>query len=165
MFGKSRKNSLVYMIALFILGLLFAGCVQTSQDQDLPVDPFSARVEGDDGILVTWNGNSRGYHPGSDSTFNLEMSNTGQEAWRGEYCLILLDKNGVVTTFGQGDFNLQPGEGFSTSVQARFPEDLSESPYGLTLVIPGRLENSVTIYVGDARDKSVGGWPAQARCP
>jgi len=165
MFGKSRKHSLVYMIVLYIFGLLLAGCVQTNQDQALPVDPFSARVEGEDGILVSWNGYSRGHHPGSDSTFNLDISNAGQEAWSGEYCLILLDTNGVVTNIGQGDFSLQPGEGFSTSVQASFSEELAESPYGLALVIPGRLENSVTIYVGDARGESVSAWPAQVRCP
>ena len=165
MFGNSRIHSLVYAIALIVVGCLLAGCAQKIQDQDLPVDPFSTRVEGEDGILVAWNGNSHGHRPGSEARFDFSFSNNSPETWTGEYCLLLLNTDGVVTTFGQADFSLQPGEGDSTSLQTNFPEDLVESPYGLALVIPGRLENTVTIYVGGARGESVATWPAQVGCP
>jgi hypothetical protein len=166
--GKMLLNE-KFKIQIFILvcltfGLLLSGCVQATQVPDIPPDPFSARAEGEDGLLVEWSGNSRGHRPGGESLFDLQMVNNSQDPWTGEYCFLLVDLEGVVETFEQANFSLQPGEGFSTTLRTNFPANLADRPYGMMLIIPGRLANTVTIYVGDSHRQSAGPWP-QAECP
>jgi hypothetical protein len=161
------KNQIISLILVGLsFGLLFAGCSLPTQDPGiLPPDPFSARAEGEDGIVVEWSGNSRGHLPGGESEFDLQMVNMSEQPWSGEYCFQLVDLHGVVETYKQANFSLLPGEGFSTKIQTNFSEELAEAPYGLMLIIPGRLANTVTIYVGNSHGQTAGPWPTQAECP
>ena len=164
MFSKARGRIAVLILIWLTFGLLLSSCAQLAQVPDIPPDPFSARAEGEDGLLVEWSGDSRGHRPGGESWFDLQMVNNSQHPWSGEYCFLLVDLEGVLATFEQANFSLQPGEGFSTTLRTNFPADLAEGPYGMMLIIPGRLANTVTIYVGDSHGQSAGPW-AQAECP
>jgi hypothetical protein len=164
MFSNEGKKTMVFMLVWLIFGLLLSACEQPAQVPDISLDPFSARAEGEDGLLVEWSGNSRGHLPGGESRFNLQMVNNGQDPWNGNYCFLLVDLEGVVATFEQANFSLQPGEGQSTVLQTNFPADLAEGPYGMALIIPERMANTVTIYVGDSHGQIAGPWP-QVECP
>jgi hypothetical protein len=159
------KNKMVGLTLVWLaFGLLLSGCAQPAEAPGASPDPFSARVEGEDGLLIEWSGDSRGHRPGGEAHFDLQMVNNSQDLWGGEYCFLLVDLEGAVAAFDQANFSLQPGEGYSTILRTNFPADLVEGPYGLMLIIPGRLANTVTIYVGDSHGQSAGPWPG-AECP
>jgi hypothetical protein len=167
MFSNIRSCVPAFILVWLSFGLLLTGCAQTALQPDVsPTDPFSLRTEAGEGIVVEWSGNSRGHRPGSESVFDFQMVNNGQQPWSGEYCFQLVDKNGLVENFNQANYNLETGQGFSTQLRFSFSEDLQEKPYALVLIIPEQLASLVTIYVGDSHNQTAGPWPAmQAGCP
>jgi hypothetical protein len=145
--------------------LLLIGCTPPAEAPGMiSRNPFSLRTEGEDGIFVEWSGNSAGHAPGGESAFEIRLVNRGDQTWSGEYCFQLLDMDEVLTTFEQSEFNLEPGDVFSTPLWVLFPEELVEGSYGLALVITERMASTVTIYLGDTLDEASGPW-ALPVCP
>lgn len=172
---KTFLKSLAYMIAL---SLLLAACnaffpapqsgqppQQGQPSQLFPSDPFVATAEGGDGIFVEFRGFSRGFHPGDEVAYNLDAHNGSGAAWQARYCLLLLDRAGVVANLAQEDFSLRPDEGFGAMIVVSLPAALEPGAYGLRLLIPGRLGMDNTIYLGEATPASAGPWPEVAGCP
>jgi hypothetical protein len=155
-----------FVFLLLVTGLFLTACTGI-QETPLPVisrDPFSLRIDSEDGTLLEMSGNSRGHVPGGESAFDFRLVNRGQETWAGEYCIQLVDESGVVTTFEQRDFSLAPGEAHSNPLRVVLPEDLAEGAYGLGVAIPDRWSSTTTIHVGDRTVESVGPF-ASPLCP
>jgi hypothetical protein len=122
-------------------------------------DPFSARSVGEDGIVVEWSGYTGGYqpNPGPYEHYSVDLSfrNKSDTKWRGRICFSLLDNQDVVADLGQRDLILDPGAAMGTPYVLRFPAQLAEGAYGLTLVVhrpEGPFVNTVTIRVGDTNE-------------
>lgn len=159
-------KSIWLFVLLFATGISLARCVGSQEfpPQNLSRDPFSIRSQGEDGVLMELSGNSRGHVPGGESAFDLRLVNQGQVTWSGEYCVQLVDKSGVLTTFEQSDFSLEPGEALLQPLRLIFSNDLPEGAYGLGLVISERWANITTIYLGDGMDQAAGPW-VEPVCP
>jgi hypothetical protein len=173
---RRNKQGSIFLSFLLGLALLLSSCApanqpsiraleQPAQTQTLVnPDPFVTTMQGEDGILVELRGDTRGHLPGAVSTFLLDVHNETGETWEGSYCLQLVDRTGVVETLAAEAFSLQSEQGFGTLLNARFPEDLSEEAYGLTLIFPDRFETVTKVYVGENMTADGGPWP-QGACP
>ena len=140
-------------LPLAVVVLLAAGCAGPTPTQEVP-QPFSARTESEDGAIVAWSGSTTRYEPGTEATFDLSIQNETGQPWQGRYCLLLLAgrSHQVIATLEQRPCTLQPGVGFSNSLTVRFPTDLAEGAYGLTLVVrrpDGPMVDLVPIQVGE----------------
>jgi len=149
-----RSNKSLMALSLVALALIAAlvlgGCGPTSINE--MSETFSSRSVSEDGIIVGWNGYSKGYQLGQDCTVDLDFENGSDETWYGRYCICLLDEQNVVATLGQQDFVLDPGTAMGTPHIISFPDGLTEGVYALALVVHqphGPIVNSVTIQVGD----------------
>lgn len=147
------------MVGLMLIVAACADPMGTKEQESRWTDPFSSRVEGEEGTAVDWSGYAQGHRPGQESTFGLVLHNGSQDAWQGRYCIQLLDRHSVVATLMQGVFSLQSGESWSRQVPIRFPDGLVEGAYGLALIIPGRLSSVSTIQVGKESEAFGGPWP------
>jgi hypothetical protein len=149
-------------LPLVALSLIVDGCAgptNVQEQEGSPTNPFSSRMEDEEGTIVEWNGYTQGHQSGKASTVGLELYNGSQDTWPGSFCIQLLDRHSVVATLTQERFSLQPGESWSRQVPVRFPDALAEGAYGLALIIPGRLSNVTTIQVGKGSDSYGGPWP------
>jgi hypothetical protein len=149
-------------LPLVALSLIVDGCAgptNVQEQEGSPTNPFSSRMEDEEGTIVEWNGYTQGHQSGKASTVGLELYNGSRDAWSGRFCIQLLDRHSVVATLTQERFSLQPGESWSRQVPVRFPDALAEGAYGLALIIPGRLSNVTTIQVGNGSDSHGGPWP------
>jgi hypothetical protein len=118
-------------------------------------EPFAATRESEDGAIVGWSGYTGGYEPGAEASFDITIKNETKDSWEGRFCLQLLDRQmpQVITTLEQRPFTLEPGVGFSDQITVRFPEDLSEGAYGLSLAVrrsAGPMVDLVPIQVGES---------------
>jgi len=103
---------------------------------------------------VAWSGYTEGYKPGEEAEFDITIQNETGQAWRGRYCLQLLDRElpKVIATLEQRAFTLEPGVGFSDTITVQFPEGLGEGTYGLSLAVhrPGSpMVDLVPIQIGE----------------
>lgn len=88
----------ISLIALLVVSpLLVSGCQQASGNKDVPQDPFNTMWDlGEEGRTFSISGNSAGHAPGKQSEFLLKINNhPGDERWQGEYCILLVDTNGM----------------------------------------------------------------------
>jgi hypothetical protein len=163
--GISQKRIWLIML-VFVAGILLAGCTlpQEPGPQTISKNPFSLRMQGEDGKLLELSGNSRGHMPGSEAAFDIRLVNQGLSTWRGEYCVQLVDESGVVSTFEQNEFNLESGEALFKPLRIMIPDDLAEGVYGLGIDIPERWTSTTTIYLGNVTDRSAGPF-AEPDCP
>jgi len=150
---KSFLMALPLVALALVAVLVLSGCSPTPTTPiDEITDPFSVRSVSEDGIVVGWNGYSKGYHPGKNFAVDLSFENGSDETWYGRYCICLLDEQHVVATLGQHDFVLDPGALMGTPHTISFPNGLAEGAYALALVVHqphGPIVNSVTIRVGN----------------
>jgi hypothetical protein len=151
-------RAIVALIA--VLGLLVAACgAPAATPTSVPLEPFSARRESGEGFVVEWSGNTRGHEPGQTSIFETNITNETEQDWQGRFCLELLDKSGPqtsVSTLETRPFELQPGVGFSTRIEAQMPQALDPGAYGLSLVVRrpgGPMIDVVPIQVGDTSEE------------
>ena len=160
--GKRYLNALLLnTVAAGALALLIAGCAAPTKKNEQGgnlTDPFTSRIEGENGIVVEWSGDTHGHQSGEESAFELVLRNGSQNVWQGRFCIQLLDCQSVVASLKRGEFSLQPGEYWATQALIHFPDGLAEDAYGLALVIPGRLSNVVTIQVGSGTGAHSGSW-------
>jgi hypothetical protein len=162
-FLRRSKIWLAGLIIVLISFLFSAGCsafsVPEIKPTELPREPFSARAESEDGTIVEWSGFVNGYRAGEPAEFEISIQNNSEQNWKGRLCLNLIGGKAAPTIFTlhQREFNLQPGMGFSDTLSARLPEDLSEGSYGLSTVVrrpAGPLVDVVNIQIGTGNMES-----------
>lgn len=146
------------------MALSAAGCSTVAAQTLAPHDPFTARMNGGEGIVVELKGYAHGHQAGGEAHFELALRNDGDDAWQGRYCLVLVDQNGPVATFAADSFSLQPGAGDARTIDTRLPESLADGCYGLALVLPDRLASVTTVTVGEGDGPCGEPWPAP-ECP
>ena len=146
------------VVALTTLILLVTNCGAGTDVAPTPMaetrEPFAATRESEDGAIVGWSGYTEGYEPGAEESFDITIRNETEDSWEGRFCLQLLDGQmpQVITTLEQRPFTLEPGVGFSDQITVRFPDDLSEGAYGLSLAVhrsAGPMVDLVPIQVGE----------------
>lgn len=156
--------ALVVVIAI-VLALLFGGR-EPAVAPDVPPNPFRM-VWGLERQVVTFSGDSAGHFAGEESEFTLALDNRAADIgdrWQGEYCISLLDEDGVVMEIAHREFSVPAGTRPSETITVQFPDDL-DGPYGLSLVFPDRGQSIQTIWVGEIRAVSAGPWPELDACP
>jgi hypothetical protein len=143
------------LVGLVVLAiLLVSGCGGPTTPTPDPPQPFSARRESEDGAIVAWSGNTEGYEPDAEATFDITITNETKETWNGRYCLQLLSgqSHQVVASLEQRPFTLEPGVGFSNAITVTLPEGLDDGAYGLSLAVRrlgGPMVDLVPIQVGE----------------
>jgi len=155
------------LIALAVtLSLLVAGCGNTPASAGIPPDPFATSWNlGEEGRTFSISGDSAGHRAGETSEFLLKMDNSsGEEPWRGEYCVLLLDRDGIVKAVASGQYDVPVGGGTQRPILVEFPEGY-KGPLGLCIVIPERASVVTTVWVGTDRSGSAGPWPSITTCP
>jgi hypothetical protein len=162
---------------VILASLLCAACSAVETGSDMR-DPFSARSENENGIVVSWSGHTEGYPlefgPGQREKVELRFENDSSETWQGKYCIQLLDDVGVVATLGTRVFTLDPGAAMGTPHYLRFPRDLDleAGAYGMALIVHrphGPSVNTVAVRIGETdaiyRPLSSVDQAALAACP
>jgi hypothetical protein len=155
------------MIALLVVSaLLVTGCQQAPTNPEVPPDPFNTTWDlGEEGRTFSISGDSAGHMPGKQSEFLLRINNhAGDERWQGEYCILLVDSNGVVKEITHEQFDIPVGLETQQPVFVEFPEDF-EGPLGLCVVVPQRGTTVTTVWVGAKSNVSAGPWPTIKTCP
>ncbi|HOG45162.1 MAG TPA: hypothetical protein PLJ35_02855 [Anaerolineae bacterium] len=162
---RQRIAAAALAAALVAIALLSAGCdLPAVAAQAGPRDPFTARIQGGEGLVVELKGLAHGHRAGSTARFELALRNDGTKPWQGRYCLTLVGRSLPVATLAAGELNLEPGVGEAYTIEAPLPADLAAGCYGLALVLPERLASVTTITVGEGAEPCSESWPAPA-CP
>jgi hypothetical protein len=159
---KRKITSLGWaLVALTTLILLATNCGAGTDAAPTPMtetrEPFAATRQSEDGAIVGWSGYTEGYEPGAEASLDITIKNETEDSWEGRFCLQLLDRQmpQVITTLEQRPFTLEPGVGFSDQITVRFPEDLSQGAYGLSLAVrrsAGPMVDLVQIQVGESNE-------------
>ena len=162
--GRERKNiRWTALLLLTTITLLVTSCrtpANRNQNPNQEIhDPFSARRESEDGVIVAWSGNTKGYEPGAEVVVDVTIQNETDQSWQGRYCLQLLNcqSHEVVASLEQGTFTLESGVGLSDTIAGQLPEDLDEGGYALSLAVrrPGSpMVDLVPIQVGEVETGS-----------
>jgi len=155
MLTKMIKSVSWMALLLLVTALFAAGCAPQTPAEAR--ESFSARAESEDGAIVAWSGYTDGYEPTAEAEFDIAITNETERAWRGRFCLQLLDRQlpQVIVTLEQRPFTLEPGVGFSDTITVQLPEDLDEGAYGLSLAVRrpgGPLVDLVPIQIGAANE-------------
>jgi hypothetical protein len=171
---KKKGVLTIWSIRLAIMIMAASGCnpladlpSSTTPGMKVEKEPsnlFSLRSESEDGILVEARSFATGYRPGDEFTFFLDVHNGSPGPWQADFCLVLVDREGVVATLIEDSFSLQPGEGFGTMLVAEYPANIREGAYGLALVIPERMASTSTVYLGVDQNQTAGPF-AHPYCP
>jgi hypothetical protein len=129
-------------------------------------DPFTQRIDGEDGRMFELTGPSANLYPGTQAGYQLTVFNGSNELWEDSYCLVLIDNGGLIALLAEDDFSLHPRDGINTHLQVTFPEDIQPAPYGLSFIIPARWSsvNTINLELGETREQNAGPWP-QVECP
>lgn len=131
-----------------------------------PPDPFSTTWSlGEEGRAFSISGNSAGHVSGKQSEFLLRINNqSGKEQWQGEFCVFLVDRDGIVKEVAHEQFNVPVGLETQERIMVSFPENY-QGPLGLCFVVPQRGSTVTTVWVGEKDTVSVGPWPVIKTCP
>jgi len=157
----------IYLVVLLLIfAFMITGCQREPANQEIPPDPFNTTWDlGKEGRTISISGDSAGHMPGKQSEFLLKINNSsGPERWLDEYCILLVDANGVVKEVTQRQFDIPVGLETQETVSIVFPEGI-EGPLGLCVVIPQRGSTITTVWTGPKSNISVGPWPVIKTCP
>jgi hypothetical protein len=148
------------IVLLILTTLLIVGC------QKGPFNPFTSTLSLDEeGRMFSVSGKSAGYTAGAQSEFKLSLDNrSGKNSWQGEYCILLIDQEGIVEEITHEQFNVQVGQEARKPLTVKFPEDF-KGPIGLCVVIPRHASMVTTLWVGEIGTSSAGPWPNITTCP
>ncbi|MDD5511901.1 MAG: hypothetical protein PHI12_14010 [Dehalococcoidales bacterium] len=155
------------LIALLVLSvLLLPSCQKAPINQEIPPDPFTTTWNlGDEGRTFSISGNSAGHTAGKETEFQLRLDNrSGDDPWQGEYCILLVDQDGIVKEVAHEHFDVPVGLETQKPVTVEFPGNF-EGPLGLCVVIPQRASIITTLWVGTGRMGNAGPWPNIKTCP
>ena len=150
---------LILTMILAMLSLVASGCI--SQRELEPRNPFRSSSE-----YAEISGYSAGYMPGDSATFDITIKNPSEQDVNGEFCLLLLDREGVVATLiEKRPFSLAPSGSFTTREEVKFPSNLNEGAYGLAFMVPSQTSFVITVWLGEDTSQVVGFWPEVSSCP
>lgn len=144
--------------------LVLAGC---GQDPEAGERNGAFRTTWDlagEGRAVTLSGDSFGHRAGNRSSFELALDNRSEDAWKDEYCVLLVDTNGVATEVTHQGLDLSPGVFAQRTISVDFPEHF-DGPYALVVLVPGSGALASTIHVGDGDDEGPVQWVVPTSCP
>jgi len=111
-------------------------------------------------------GYSTGYMPGDNATFTIGLKNPTEQTIQYEFCLLLLDKEGVVAKLiDRRPYTVNPRSSFFPPEQITFPSTLQEGPYRLAFVLSDNFASVTTIWIGSGTPQSGGPWPEIKSCP
>jgi len=112
----TKKAVIWANLVMLIIAVVLAagGCRAESVTPPVmpPDDPFAISIGIGEKQVVTFSGNSAGHVAGEVSEFTLEMDNRPadlEERWQGAYCVLLLDRDGVVMEITHQQLIFQPG--------------------------------------------------------
>jgi len=132
-----------------------------SQPKIEPYNPFKASSS-----YAEISGYSAGYMPGDGATFTIGLKNPTEQTIKGEFCLLLLDKEGVVAKLiDRRPYTLNKKSSFSSPEKVTFPGNLPEGPYGLALLLSDNFSSVTNIWIGNSTPQSGEPWPAITSCP
>jgi hypothetical protein len=162
------KNKTIWtgLAALVVVSaLLITGC-QEAPATEIPPDPFTTTWNlGEEGRAFSVSGDSAGHIPGEESEFQLMLDNlAGDDPWQGEYCILLIGREGIVKEITHEQYNVPVGLKTQNPFTIEFPEDF-EGPLGLCVVIPQRATMVTTLWIGTGRTGNAGPWPNIKTCP
>lgn len=162
---KKRVVLKIVLSAVLLSTGLMAGCSGDEETARVTPDPFTSTWNlGEEGKIIILSGNTAGHKAGELSEFVLTLDNTGDKnTWSGSYCMMLLDREGIVMEIASDDFSVSSGLAPHTTIPVTFDDNL-RGPYGLSLVIPNRLQQVTTIWVGTERQGDAGPWPLIISC-
>ena len=162
--NKTIWTGLAALLVVFVL--LITGCQETPSNQEIPLDPFTTTWNlGEEGRAFSVSGDSAGHIPGEESEFQLVLDNlAGDDPWQGEYCILLIDSEGIVKEITHEQYNVPVGLKTQKPFTIEFPEDF-EGPLGLCVVIPQRATMVTTLWIGTGRTGNAGPWPNIKTCP
>ena len=111
-------------------------------------------------------GYSAGYSPEDSATFMIGLKNPTEQTIQGEFCLLLLDKEGVIAKLiDRRPYTLNKKSSFSSPEKVTFPSNLPEESYGLALLLPDNFSSVTNIWIGSGTPQSGGPWPEITSCP
>ncbi len=150
-----KRNSVLKLFLAMILltAVITAGCGKEDEARQVSPDPFTATWNlGEEERSISISGDTAGHEAGETSEFVLTFDNTRRsDTWSDSYCLVLLDRDGIV---------MAPQITVPVEFDASF-----EGAYGLSLIIPNRLQQVTTVWVGSDRQGDAGPWPQILTCP
>ncbi len=162
-----KRNTVPKLFLAMILGtaVITAGCGKEEVQQINP-DPFTATWNlGEEERSISISGDTAGHEAGKTSEFVLTFDNTRRsDTWSDSYCLLLLDREGIVMEISRDEFTVPSGLAPQITVPVEFDANL-EGAYGLSLIIPNRLQQVTTVWVGSDRQGDAGPWPQILTCP
>ncbi|MFX0202335.1 MAG: hypothetical protein ACFFCW_40025, partial [Candidatus Hodarchaeota archaeon] len=90
--SKILVNFFVLLTVLVLLAIVPINALScTARPEIEPYNPFRASSS-----YVEISGYSAGYMPGDSATFTIALKNPTEQTVHGEFCLLLLDNEGVV---------------------------------------------------------------------
>ena len=108
---------------MVLLVIITLSC--TSQPESKPDNFFKASSS-----YVEISGYSAGYMPGDRATFTIGLKNPTEQTMQGEFCLLLLDKEGVLAKLiERHPYTLNKRAFFSSPEQVTFPSTLPEGTW------------------------------------
>lgn len=149
-----------------VSALLLMGCQEAAAPPETPPDTFTTTWNlGEEERAFGISGDRTGHKAGVPSEFELMLDNLqGDGSWQGEYCVLLLDRYGVVEKVAHRQYDVPAGLKTSETITVHFPEDF-EGPLGLCVVVPERASVVSTLWVGADSTGDAGPWPNIATCP
>jgi hypothetical protein len=109
-------------------------------------------------------GYATGHEAGQSSAFEITIFDVPQETWQGEYCLLLVDEEGVVTQLVNRPITLAGGEEYYRQLPAQFPATLEDGVYGIMLLVPVRGSVTRTIWIGESSEQAPDSWAEVSKC-
>ncbi len=166
MLEKSKADSTILIVLMAATALLMAGCQNVPATQDIPRDPFTTTWSlGEEDRTFSISGDSAGHTAGETSEFLLTLDNvSGDGPWQGEYCIVLVNREGVLKEVLSDRYSVLEGSTTQQPVLVEFPEGF-EGPLGLCVVFPDRASVVTTVWVGESRTGAAGPWPNTQSCP
>ena len=141
---KSLKSALLLTVLVVLATMPTITLSCTSQPAIEPYNFFKASSN-----YAEISGYSAGYMPGDNATFTIGLKNPTEQKVQGEFCLLLLDREGVVAKIiERRPYALNKKSSFSSPEPVIFPSTLPEGPYGLALLVPEYDNLVVNIWVG-----------------
>ena len=155
---------IISLMTMTISVLTMKSCHEASE---IPPDPFTTTWSfGEEGRTFSISGNSIGHAACKPSEFQITLDNrSGDNTWRGRYCILLINREEIVEEIAHEEFNVQARQEMQKPLTVTFPADVVKGSIGLCVFFPQRASVVTTLWVGEKRTESVGTWPDITTCP
>lgn len=159
------QNTTLLVVCVLVLTLMGCGSAEGEGDQASVSlqDPFCSRWSLGEGFICQITGYSVGHVAGHESEFKVTLENPTRETWHDSFCVLLVDKKGILETLAKQQFHLEPSGMVEEIVRMEPSGDLN-GPYGLVLLIPGQGAQVTTIWIGESSQGNAGPWPLIFSC-